>query len=185
MTGQRALHNLALIGFMGTGKSSVGRLLATQLQFEFVDTDQLIEERTGRTVARIFSEEGEKVFRDLERQLVAEMARWRQKVISTGGGLGADAGNLSSLKRHALVVCLWATPEAIWERVRTQTHRPLLCDPDPEGRIRTLLEQRTPIYRQADVLVNTAQRSIKEVSQQVLHQFQMARARLRISESPD
>ena len=183
MTGQRALHNLALIGFMGTGKSSVGRLLAAQLQFEFVDTDQLIEERTGRTVTQIFTEEGEQVFRDLERQLVAEMAGWRRKVIATGGGLAANETNLASLKRHALVVCLWATPEAIWDRVRSQTHRPLLQEPDPAGKIRALLEERTPIYRQADVLVNTAQRSIKEVAQQVLLQFQSARARLPIGES--
>src|SRR5438093_619115 len=137
MTGQRHLHNLALIGFMGTGKSSVGRLVATQLHYDFVDTDELIEQRMGKTIAQIFAQEGEASFREKERQLVAEMVAWRRKVISTGGGLPAIEANLASLKEHSLVVCLWASPESIWERVRHQTHRPLLQDPDPLSRIRT------------------------------------------------
>ena len=89
--------------------------------------------------------------------------------------LVADPSNLASLKSHALVICLWASPETIWERVRAQTHRPLLQTPDPQARIRELLEQRGPGYRQADVLVHTGFRSPKEVAQQVLHQFLMAR----------
>ena len=102
----------------------------------------------------------------------------QDKIISTGGGLAANDANIASLKQHALIVCLWATPEAIWERVRHQTHRPLLQGPDPLGKIRTLLEQRTPFYRQADVLVHTGTRSVREVAQHVLHQFQIARARV-------
>jgi shikimate kinase len=184
MTGPRQIHNLALIGFMGTGKSSVGRLVAAQLHYDFVDTDELIEQRAGRTITRIFAEDGEAAFRELERKLVAEMNGWRRKVISTGGGLGANDENLASLKQHALVVCLWATPEAIWQRVRNQTHRPLLQDPDPLGKIRALLEQRTPAYRQADVLLNTAMRSVKEVAQQVLHQLHLARTRTTQGEKP-
>ncbi|PYJ00643.1 MAG: hypothetical protein DME25_20205 [Verrucomicrobia bacterium] len=86
MTGQRHLHNLALIGFMGTGKSSVGRLAAAQLHYDFVDTDELIEKRLGKTITQIFAQDGEAVFRDVERQLVAEMVAWRRKVIATGGG---------------------------------------------------------------------------------------------------
>ena len=175
MTAGRNVRNLALIGFMGTGKSSVGRLLAHQLRYEFVDTDDLLEARAGKPIARIFAEEGEETFRRLERELVGEMAAWKSHIIATGDGLAAEAANLESLKMHALVVCLWATPEAIWQRVKHQTHRPLLQDPDPMSRIRTLLERRTPIYRQADVLINTDLRSVKDVAQQVLHQFQDAR----------
>jgi shikimate kinase len=184
MTGDRQIHNLALIGFMGVGKSSVGRMAAVQLRYEFVDTDEFIERRTGRTIAKIFAEDGEPAFRAMERELVTEMEDWRQKVISTGGGLAASDANLASLKRHALVVCLWATPEAIWERVRHQSHRPLLQHPDPLGRIRELLEQRTPFYRQADVLVHTGTRSVREVTQQVLHQLLIARTRTPSGEKP-
>ena len=94
-------------------------------------------------------------------------------VISTGGGLPANPENLASLKTHALVVCLWASPEKIWERVKNQTHRPLLHDPDPQKEIRDLLAAREPFYKQADVLVNTDIRSVREVAQQVVHQFRL------------
>ena len=87
-----------------------------------------------------------------------------------------DESNLASLKTHALVVCLWASPEKIWERIRGQTHRPLLNEPDPLAKIRSLLAAREPFYRRADVLINTEMRSVKEVAQQVVHQFQMAQA---------
>jgi shikimate kinase len=96
-------------------------------------------------------------------------------VIATGGGLAANEANLASLKELALVVCLWASTEVIWERVRTQTHRPLLQEAEPIARIRQLLAVREPFYKQADVLVNTEMRSIKEVAQHVLHQFHLAR----------
>jgi shikimate kinase len=184
MTAQRQIHNLVLIGFMGTGKSCVGRLAAAQLRYEFVDTDELIEKRAGQSITEIFARQGEAAFREIEREVVAEIAGWRRRVIATGGGLGADEPNLASLKQHALVVCLWAAPEAIWQRVRHQTHRPLLQEPDPLGRIRSLLEARAPFYKQADVLVNTGMRSLKEVTAQVLHQFHVARQRPIQSESP-
>jgi shikimate kinase len=177
MSGLRAIHNLALIGFMGTGKSSVGRLVAATLQFDFVDTDELIEKRSGNSINQIFAQSGEPGFRVLERQLVTEMVGWRETVISTGGGLAANESNLASLKQHALVVCLWAPPETIWQRVRNQTHRPLLQNENPLARIEALVEERRPYYQQADVLVNTVMRSVKEVAQQVMHQFHLARHR--------
>jgi shikimate kinase len=176
MTGPRTLHNLALIGFMGTGKSSVGRLIASALRYELSDTDHLLEQRLGLGIPEIFAQRGEAAFRDAERQLVAEMVDWRERIIATGGGLGADPANLESLKQHALVVCLWASPESLAQRLRHQTHRPLLADPDPLARIRELLERRTPVYKQADVLVNTESRSLREVADHVLHQFHIARS---------
>jgi shikimate kinase len=169
----RHIHNLALIGFMGTGKSSVGQLVAAQLHFAFIDTDHLIESRVGKTIPQIFEQDGEPAFRELERRVVQELAERTRTVISTGGGLPTQGGNLEQLKAHALVACLWASPEKIWERVRNQTHRPLLHDPDPLGKIRMLLAAREPFYRQADVLVNTEMRSVKEVAQQLVHHFHM------------
>ena len=107
--------------------------------------------------------------------MVADLARQQGTVISTGGGLGADPSNLALLKQHSLVICLWASPETIWRRVRNQSHRPLLQDPDPFGQIQRLLAERKPFYLQSDVLVNTERRSVHEVAEQVLHQFHLAR----------
>jgi shikimate kinase len=175
MTAHRHIRNLALIGFMGTGKSSVGRFVATQLRFDFVDTDELIEAHAGKSITEIFSQDGEPRFRQIEEQIVGELAPRQRTVISTGGGLGASAANVASLKEHALVVCLWASPTSIWQRVQHQSHRPLLQDADPMDKIRALLAEREPTYKQADVLVNTEMRSIRQVAQHVLHEFHLAR----------
>ena len=175
MSSPRHIRNLALIGFMGTGKTTVGRLLAESLEYGFVDTDDLIERQVGRPVREIFALEGEARFREYERALVASLPQYDRTIIATGGGLAIDPENLSSLKTHALVVCLWASPERIYERVPHQAHRPLLDGPDLMTRIRELLAAREPSYRQADVLINTELRQSREVVQHVLHQFQMAR----------
>ena len=173
----RQIVNLALVGFMGTGKTSVGRVVAEQLHFAFLDTDDLIQTRTGRTIADIFAHDGEPAFRALERETVGELAARKKTVIATGGGLPTNLENLNALKAHALVVCLWAPPEKIWERVRNQSHRPLLHDPDPQKKIKELLKVRAPFYQQADVLINTDQRSAREVAQQIVLQFKLATRR--------
>jgi len=170
----RAIRNLALAGFMGTGKSSVGQLVAAQLRFDFVDTDDLVEQRAGKSIPRLFAEDGENTFRELERSVVEDLKTRTRTVIATGGGLVIDPANLASLKTHALVICLWASPESIWTRVRHQTHRPLLQSPDPEGTIRKLLAERSPAYRQADALVGTDLRPVRDVVQHVIHQFHLA-----------
>lgn len=173
MQSNRRLANIALIGFMGTGKTSVGRLVAEQLHFHYVDTDEMIQSATGKTIAEIFSASGEPAFRSLEEKVVQEVAEKSQTVISCGGGLPVNPQNLAGLKAHALVVCLWASPAKIWERVKSQTHRPLLHDPDPQKKIRELLAVREPFYKQADILLNTDSRSLREVAQQVVHQFRL------------
>jgi shikimate kinase len=172
----RIIQNLALIGFMGTGKSSAGRQVAHLLHFTYFDTDQVIEARAAKTITDIFQQDGESAFRAWERRVVQELEHRTQTVISTGGGLPVDEANLASLKSHALVVCLWASAETIFERVREHTHRPLLNEPNPLEKIRHLLAVREPYYRQADVLVNTELRSVREVALQVLHQFHFAQA---------
>ncbi len=176
MNSARQIRNIALIGFMGTGKSSVGRMLAEQLHFSFIDTDDLIESRAGKSISAIFAADGERAFRELERAVLEELAARKRTIISTGGGLGAVPENLASLKQHSLVVCLWASPEKIWERVGGQTHRPLLQGPDPQGKIKRLLAERGPTYKQADVLLNTEVRSLREVAQQVIHQFRLEKS---------
>ena len=173
MQNNRRIVNIALIGFMGTGKTSVGRLVAEQLHFHYLDTDEMIQAATGKTITEIFSTSGEPAFRELEEKAVAELAGKTQAIISAGGGLPVNPKNLESLKTHALVVCLWASPAKIWERVKTQSHRPLLHDPDPQKKIRELLAAREPFYKQADILLNTELRSLREVAQQVIHQFRL------------
>jgi shikimate kinase len=173
----RHIVNIALIGFMGTGKTSVGRLVAEQLHFDYLDTDEMIQSATGKTIAEIFKSDGEKNFRELEQKVVEEISARKNTVISTGGGLPVNPKNLGSLKSHALVVCLWASPEKIWERVKNQTHRPLLHDDNPRKKIHELLAAREPFYKQADVLLNTEVRSLREVAQQVVHQFRLESAR--------
>jgi len=168
------MHNIALIGFMGTGKSSVGQLVAAQLHFTFLDTDHVIEARAGKTISDIFAQDGEPAFRALEKKIVDELVTRKKTVISTGGGLPANPDNFASLKTHSLIVCLWASPEKIWERVRSQSHRPLLNEADPLAKIRRLLAEREPYYRQADVLLNTEMRALKDVAQQVIHHYHRA-----------
>jgi shikimate kinase len=169
----RRLVNIALIGFMGTGKTSVGRLVAEQLRFEYLDTDEMIQAQTGRSVNDIFKTDGEPAFRALEQMVVEELASRAKTVIATGGGLPVNPKNLTSLKTHALVVSLWSSPEKIWERVRHQSHRPLLHNENPQAKIHELLAAREPFYKQADVLLNTDLRSVREVAQQVVHQFRL------------
>ena len=161
---------------MGSGKSSVGRLAAQLLHFTFLDTDQVIEARAGKSIREIFEQDGEPAFRELERRIVEELTRRTKTVIATGGGLPAYEANLASLKTHALVVCLWASAETLHERVCAHSHRPLLNEPDPLGRIRQLLAAREAYYRQADVLVSTELRPLREVAAQVIHQFHLAQA---------
>ena len=118
----------------------------------------------GKPITDIFAQEGEAVFRERESRLVEELTHRTRTVISTGGGLPLDPANMASLKSHALVICLWASPEVIWEHVRGQNHRPLLTESDPLEKVRSLLAIREPFYRQADVLVNTEMRSIRDSS---------------------
>lgn len=177
MDSYRHIRNLALIGFMGAGKSAVGRSVAEQLGFEFVDTDELIERRVGKSISQIFAQDGEAHFRELERSVVEQLQSENHLVISTGGGLPTRQENIDSLKTHALIVCLWASADKIWERVRHQSHRPLLQTPDPFAKIQELLAARAPFYRQADVLLNTDNRSVRQAALQVVQQFQLATAK--------
>ncbi len=170
----RDIRNLALVGFMGVGKSVIGRRVAQCLDFEYLDTDAWIENQQNRSISDIFAEEGEPYFRNLEHAATLQLETRSNLVISTGGGLILNPDNLASLRKHALVICLWASPEKIWQRVRRQSHRPLLETENPKEKIHQMLQARSPYYRKADVLVNTDFRTIKEVTRQVMGNFHLA-----------
>lgn len=184
MSGPRSYHNVALIGFMGAGKTTVGHVLADLLEFEFLDTDRMIEQREGCRITELFAHQGEAYFRQRESELCGELEALRGKVIATGGGLAVNPDNLASLRRHALVVCLCASPETVFQRVRTQTHRPLLQTPDPLGRIRELLSERAPCYRKADILVGVDYRSAAETARFIAASFRRATQTPRGTPSP-
>ena len=176
MTSGRPFRNLALIGYMGVGKSTVGAIVASLLDFEFIDTDRVIEERSGRRISDIFATQGEAAFRAMESDLVRELESSHAKVIATGGGLPMNPDNFASLRRHAFIVCLWGSVDTIYQRVRHQTHRPLLQTADPTERIREMLAIRGPVYRQADLLVGVDFRSPAESARQIVVAFRQATA---------
>ena len=151
-------RNIVLTGFMGTGKTTVGRLLAQQLGYEFVDTDQIIEERHGK-IGELFRSAGEEAFRRIERELASELADRERLVIATGGRMMLDPQNVASLSRNGRVFCLVATPDEIFDRVvhdSSRVERPLLSVPDPRQRIVELLAERSPDYRRFAQLTTDA-----------------------------
>ena len=137
--------NIVLVGFMGTGKTSVGQLLAEKTGMPLMDMDALIVERAGKSINEIFADEGQPYFRSLERELVKELSAQQGLIISTGGGIVLNPDNITDYEKTGLVVCLLASAETVLERVRHDTTRPLLAG-DKEASIIQLLETRKPLY---------------------------------------
>jgi shikimate kinase len=156
---------------MGSGKTTVGQLLAAELDYQFFDTDALIEQVTGQTISQIFTEVGETGFRDLETQVLAELSAYKRLTIATGGGIVLRQQNWSYL-RHGIVVWLDVSIEQIHTRLQGDTTRPLLQTGNPVEKLQSLLEQRKSLYRQADVRVEyTPGTTPSQVATQVLDQI--------------
>lgn len=154
--------NLYLVGFMGTGKSSIGRAVAKKLGYSFIDSDYAIEYLEGRSIREIFDSEGEAAFREMERRFVEDGHASERCVVSCGGGLIAQPGMLERVRAKGPVVCLLASPETILERVKRSKKRPLLNVDDPLARIRELLSEREPIYKKAGTEILTDGRTISD-----------------------
>ena len=137
-----------------------------------IDTDDIIVEDSGMDIPDIFARYGEAHFRDLERAAVCKAARLEGHVISTGGGVVLRASNLERLKHNGVVFCLTATPEEIWRRVGSETHRPLLRDPNPLEKIEQMLTERRPFYARADYEIPTTGLPIKAVTDKIVEIFQ-------------
>jgi shikimate kinase len=155
---------VVITGFMGTGKTSVGRALAARLGRGFVDTDVLVEERTGRTVSEIFAADGEAAFRAAEKEALDRALAVEGAVVATGGGTAVDAANLRAIRAAAPLVCLTARPELIVARAAAQGDaRPLLRDTERPRRVEALLEERATAYAQADLTVDSSERAIDDI----------------------
>ena len=141
--------NIVLVGFMGSGKSSIGRIVAGRMCFQFVDTDLVISQRAGMEIPAIFAREGEDGFRDLETAAIESLGHLNRSVIATGGGAVLREKNRALLRELGFVVCLAASEKVIFERVARNTRRPLLQTEDPRATVSQLLASRQPFYMQA------------------------------------
>ncbi len=161
--------NIVLTGFMCTGKTSVGKLLAEKLNYQFVDTDDLIEERVGMKISDIFATYGEPYFRDVETEVVKEVAQKDNLVISTGGGVVLRKINIDELKKNGVIINLTAKPQTIYNRLKNQPGiRPLLNKPDPMKEIISLLSQREEYYKNCDLRIETDNLTVGQVVEQIL-----------------
>ncbi len=163
-------RNLILTGFMGTGKTTIGKLLAEKLNYTFVDTDHLIEEKSDMSIPDFFTKYGEKAFRIQETEMAKELGRRSSLVIGTGGGMMINPVNVSLLEKSGHIFCLTATAEEIYQRVsRDQgTSRPLLAGKDPMERITTLLRERKERYGKF-TQINTTGKRPEDIANEIIH----------------
>jgi shikimate kinase len=155
--------NLYLVGFMGTGKSTVGRAVAQRLGFQAVDSDHEIERLCGKTIPDIFAGEGEPAFRAREREFITGGHPAERTVIACGGGLVMQPGMLELVKSRGVVICLHASIETILERTARHRHRPLLNVENPEERVRVLYAEREPVYKRAGAVILTDSRPLGDI----------------------
>jgi shikimate kinase len=167
---------IGIIGFMGTGKSSIGRALANSIRWQFVDTDDLVEKVSGKSISQIFSEDGEEVFRDLESEVVKEVCRLESAVISFGGGVVLDQSNVETIKENCTVVFLRSSPETLVNRTSSANTRPLLFDnkSNLQDRISVLLAEREALYNDAmDVAIDTDSKRVNQIVSEIKGRLQL------------
>lgn len=163
------MQHIALVGFMGTGKTVVGRRVAEKLGREFLELDEIIEKKEGISIREIFEKKGEPYFRKLERDAVKETVQKKGVIISAGGGAVIDEENFKNLKKDGIIICLEASPDVILERTKALTTRPLLNAPDPKKKIEELLKKRAPYYKKADFCINTDNLTVVQVVDKIMH----------------
>ncbi len=165
--------NIILIGFRGTGKTTVGKLLSKRLEKDFIDSDKSIESSTGKTIKRIFEEDGEEGFRDIEASVIAKISKMDNKIIAAGGGAILRNDNVKNIKNNGFLVLLEAAPEIIYERVtqdeKTTQQRPSLTNKKPFEEIKHLIEQREYAYKNAaDYTINTSYLSCEDIVNEII-----------------
>lgn len=162
------------MGLPGSGKSTIGKQLAKRLQLPFLDSDQEIEKRLGCSIREFFEREGESAFRDVEQQVIAELAGGPLAVLSTGGGAILRESNRAQLKQSGKVFYLRATPEDLMRRLKNDRTRPLLQVADPLAKLRELFEQRDPLYREVShFVVETGRPTVANLVNMVVMQLEL------------
>lgn len=165
---KRSSGNVFLVGMMGAGKTTVGKLLAQQLGKTFVDSDEEIQQRTGVTIQHIFDVEGEAGFRQRETSVILELVSRNDIVLATGGGAVLSEQNRNALRCNGVVVYLRSSLQDLWRRTRHDRSRPLLRTPDPRATLKTLYEQRDSLYEQvADLVIPTGKQSVQNLVEQL------------------
>jgi shikimate kinase len=165
--------SIALIGFMGAGKTAIGKVLAERLGKKLVEVDSLIVSQTGKSIPQIFQEDGEITFREIEIKVIKEIASGKNQVIDCGGGVVLNRINVDRLKKEAVIVWLKASPEAVFQRVaKSQEGRPLLQGKNNIQEVRALLDYRQPFYeRAADLDVDTSGLPIFQVVKKIIDEL--------------
>jgi shikimate kinase len=166
---------LSLVGMPGSGKSTVGRQLARRLALPFFDSDHLIEQRLGCSIREYFAREGEPAFRDVEEQVLRELAQGPSAVVATGGGAVLREANRSGLREGGRVIYLRSSPEELYRRLRHDTHRPLLQVADPLAKLRVLHGERDPLYHEAaHFQIETGRPSVPTLVNIIVMQLELA-----------
>lgn len=165
--------NIVLTGFMGTGKTTVGKKLAEKLNWKFVDTDELIEKKAGMRIKDIFSKFGENYFRDLETNIVIEASNLDRHVIAVGGGAVLRDVNMQHLEKNGVIINLKAKPETIYKRTMNTDERPLLNKPNPMEEIKRLLEYREPYYKRCSFVIETDELSVDEITDKIMRELKL------------
>lgn len=168
--------SIILAGFMGTGKTTVGKLLAARLGRTFTDMDDCIVRRAGRSIPEIFAADGEPAFRALERQVVIELSAQSGLVVATGGGVVLNPDNIRDFSACGLLVCLTASPDVILARLRGDTGRPLLNTGDKGEKIRSLLASRQHLYEAIPLRINTDALAADAIARRILEEYDRYRA---------
>ncbi|MES2367879.1 MAG: shikimate kinase [Pseudomonadota bacterium] len=178
--------NLYLVGLMGAGKTTVGRLLAKHYGCPFYDSDHEIEARTGVKIPVIFEIEGEAGFRKREEAAIAELTGLSGIVLATGGGAVLSAANRDNLKKNGVVIYLRGMPEHLYERTRHDRNRPLLQTDNPLARLRELFKQRDPLYREvADIVVDTGRQSVAGMTRVLYGKLDLLKSGLPLPDTAD
>ncbi|MFT9496291.1 shikimate kinase [Anaerosolibacter sp.] len=162
-------YNIVLIGFMGSGKSTVGKEISKPLEMDYVDTDHWIIEKTGMSINEIFRTQGEAGFRKLEVEAIKSLQDKNNTIISCGGGVVLTPENVEALKKNGRLIWLKATPQEIYRRISGDTSRPLLKDTLSVEKIEEMLTKRAPLYENAkDIIVDTQEKTISEISMEII-----------------